>query len=424
MKILVVGSGGREHALVWKLAQSPSVAALYAWPGNAGIASVATCVAGSPLDLAAVADFAVSEGIDLTVIGPEDPLIAGIVDVLASRGRAAFGPRRAAAALEGSKVFAKHLFRKYGIPTADFETFDDPAEADAYIRRRGAPIVVKADGAAAGKGALVCPDLNSALKAVDRIMRRKEFGAAGDRVVVEACLSGPEASIKAFVDGETVVPMVPSQDHKRAYDYDTGPNTGGMGCYSPVPIVSEALLEEILNTILRPTVEALAAEGCPYQGALYAGLMLTSEGPRVLEYNCRFGDPETQVVLPRLESDLAEILQATAEGRLKEVAVRWSPRKAVCVVMASEGYPGAYPKGRAITGIEEAEALGDVVVFHAGTARRNGELVTNGGRVLGVTALGDDFAATIDRAYQAVERIRFEGAHYRRDIARQALEES
>jgi phosphoribosylamine--glycine ligase len=421
MRVLVVGSGGREHTLVWKLAQSPSVSALYAWPGNAGIAASATCMEGSATDLQAVADFVAAEDIDLTVVGPEDPLIAGMVDVLAARGRVAFGPRRAAAALEGSKVFAKHLFRKYHIPTADFATFDSPAEAEAYLRRRGAPIVVKADGAAAGKGVLVCPDLASAADAVDRIMRRKEFGAAGDRIVVEACLSGPEASIKAFVDGETVVPMVPSQDHKRAYDHDEGPNTGGMGCYSPVPLVSESLLEEVMDTILRPTVEALAAEGCPYQGVLYAGLMLTAEGPQVLEYNCRFGDPETQVVLPRLESDLAEVLQATTEGRLKEVDVRWSPRQAVCVIMASGGYPGAYEKGQVITGIEEAEALGDVVVFHAGTARRNGKLVTNGGRVLGVTALGDDFATTIDRAYQAVERIHFAGAHYRRDIARRAL---
>jgi len=422
MKILVVGAGGREHTLVWKLAQSPLVSELVALPGNAGIAAVARCVNMDPQDLPAVADFVDREEVDLTVIGPEDPLIAGLADVLLERGRKVFGPRANAALLEGSKVFAKELFRQYHIPTAAFEVFDDPGEAEAYLRRQEFPLVVKADGAALGKGVTVAPDLDTALRAVDDLMRKKLFGAAGNRIVVEECLTGPEASIQVFTDGETVVPMVPSQDHKRAYDHDQGPNTGGMGCYSPVPAVTDELFEEAIEHLLKPTVRAMAEEGRPYQGVLYGGLMLTAEGPKVLEYNCRFGDPETQVVLPRLESDLVEILLATAEGRLKEVEVRWSPRKAVCVVMASGGYPGAYEKGKVITGLEEVAQMEDVVVFHAGTARRNGDIVTNGGRVLGVTACGDTFRGTVDRAYEAVGRIHFEQAHYRRDIAWQAVQ--
>ncbi|HIE53124.1 MAG TPA: phosphoribosylamine--glycine ligase [Armatimonadetes bacterium] len=422
MKVLIVGSGGREHALAWKLAQSPAITQLYALPGNAGIAQQARCVPGDVENLEGLAAFAQREGIDLTVVGPEAPLIAGLADVLAARGLAVFGPTAEAAIIEGSKVFAKHLFRKYGIPTAQFETFDDPAEAEAYLRRQGAPIVVKADGLAAGKGSIVCRDLETAFRAVDQIMRERIFGDAGRQVVIEECLTGQEASIKVFTDGETVVPLVPSQDHKPVYDNDEGPNTGGMGCYSPVPAVSEELFTTIVETILKPTVWALAEEGRPYRGVLYGGLILTAEGPKVLEYNCRFGDPETQVVLPRLEGDLLEILQATVEGRLNEVEVRWSERKAVCVVMASGGYPGPYEKGKVITGLDQVAQLEDVVVFHAGTARREGEWVTNGGRVLGVTAMGDDFPSTIERAYAAVRRIHFEGVHFRRDIARRALQ--
>ncbi|MFQ6131516.1 MAG: phosphoribosylamine--glycine ligase [Armatimonadota bacterium] len=421
MKVLVVGSGGREHTLVWKLAQSPQIGKLFCAPGNAGISESAECVDIGAESIPELADFAERRKIDLTVVGPERPLIAGIVDEFEKRGLRCFGPRSEAAILEGSKAFTDELLAKYGIPSADFEAFDDPDQAKAYVRDKGAPIVIKADGDAAGKGVVVAQTVEQAEQAIHETMVDRIHGEAGKRLVVEECLVGQECSIKVFSDGEDIVPMVPSQDYKRAFDDDQGPNTGGMGCYSPVPAVDEALFDQILERLIRPTIQAMAAEGRPYRGVLYGGLMLTEEGPKLLEYNCRFGDPETQVVLPRLESDLLDLLLATVEGRLAEATARWRTDACVCVVLASGGYPGSYEKGRPIHGLERAAQMEDVVVFHAGTAREDGQLVTAGGRVLGVTALGDGFESAVGRVYQAVGEIEFEDVHYRRDIARRAL---
>ncbi len=421
MRVLVVGGGGREHALVWKLRQSPRVREVYCLPGNAGIARLARCVPGDPEDVRAVADFAQEERVDLTVVGPEAPLVAGLVDELARRGLPACGPTAAAAAIEGSKVFAKELMARHGIPTAAYRVFDDPAAAREYVERLGGPVVVKAEGLAAGKGVVVAPGPAEAAAAVEEIMVRRAFGEAGRRVVVEEYLEGEEVSVLALTDGERVLTLPSSQDHKRALDGDRGPNTGGMGAYSPAPVLTPDLAQRVEQEILLPAVRALAAEGRPYRGVLYAGLMLTAEGPKVLEFNCRFGDPETQAVLPRLEGDLADALEAAAGGDLRGVSLSWRPDAAVCVVLASEGYPGPYEKGRPISGLEEAEAMADVLVFHAGTVRRDGQVVTAGGRVLGVTGLGPTIAAARERAYEAVERIRFAGCHYRRDIAHRAL---
>jgi phosphoribosylamine--glycine ligase len=416
MKVLVVGGGGREHALVWKIAQSPKVSQIFCAPGNAGIAKLAQCVSIGAEDIVALADFAQREGIDLTVVGPEAPLCAGIVDEFQRRGLRIFGPTKYAAEIEGSKVFCRQLLSKWNIPSPKFATFDDPNEAKTYIRQRGAPIVVKADGLAAGKGSIVCTTLDEALRAVDRIMVEREFGDAGKRVVVEEFLEGREASVMVFTDGRMVKPMLPSRDHKRLLDNDQGPNTGGMGAYCPVPDIDAALYYEIVETIMKPTIAALAAEGRPYKGVLYGGLMLTKDGPKVLEFNCRFGDPETQAVLPLLDADLVEICEAVVNERLHEVDVQWKDGACICVVMASAGYPGAYEKGKVIAGIEEAEREEGVIVFHAGTAMKDGQLVTSGGRVLGVTAIGRDFAEAIERVYKAVSKIHFDGAHYRRDI--------
>ena len=355
MKVLVVGGGGREHALVWKIAQSPKVSQIFCAPGNAGIAKLAQCVSIGAEDIVALADFAQREGIDLTVVGPEAPLCAGIVDEFQRRGLRIFGPTKYAAEIEGSKVFCRQLLSKWNIPSPKFATFDDPNEAKTYIRQRGAPIVVKADGLAAGKGSIVCTTLDEALRAVDRIMVEREFGDAGKRVVVEEFLEGREASVMVFTDGRMVKPMLPSRDHKRLLDNDQGPNTGGMGAYCPVPDIDAALYYEIVETIMKPTIAALAAEGRPYKGVLYGGLMLTKDGPKVLEFNCRFGDPETQAVLPLLDADLVEICEAVVNERLHEVDVQWKDGACICVVMASAGYPGAYEKGKVITGIEEAE---------------------------------------------------------------------
>jgi phosphoribosylamine--glycine ligase len=416
MKVLVVGGGGREHALVWKIAQSPKVSQIFCAPGNAGIAKLAQCVPIGAEDIVALADFAQREGIDLTVVGPEAPLCAGIVDEFQRRGLRIFGPTKSAAEIEGSKVFCRQLLAKWRIPSPKFAAFDDPNEAKSYIRRQGAPIVVKADGLAAGKGSIVCSTLDEALRAVDRIMVEREFGDAGKRIVVEEFLIGREASVMVFTDGRTVKPMLPSRDHKRLLDNDQGPNTGGMGAYCPVPDIDASLYDEIVETIMKPTIAALAAEGRPYKGVLYGGLMLTKEGPKVLEFNCRFGDPETQAVLPLLDADLVDICEAVIDERLHEVDVRWKDGACICVVMASAGYPGAYEKGKVITGIEEAEGEEGVIVFHAGTAMKDGQLVTSGGRVLGVTAIGRDFAEAVERVYKAVSKIHFDGAHYRRDI--------
>ena len=421
MRILVVGGGGREHALAWKLAQSPEVSGLYAAPGNPGIAEVAECV---PIKADAIADlgaFAARERIDLTVVGPELPLALGLADHFAERGLPVFGPSRAAAELEGSKVFAKQLFARYGIPTARFGVFDDPAKARDFVHDLGGRAVVKADGLAAGKGAIVCRDLAAAEQAIGDMLERRVFGEAGARVVVEELLEGEELSFFALTDGERICPLAAAQDHKAIFDDDRGPNTGGMGAYSPPPVLDATLARRILDGVIRPTVRAMAAEGRPYRGVLFAGLMLTAEGPKVLEYNVRHGDPECQTLVVRLAADLLPICRAVAEGQGLPETVAWRPEAAVCVVLASAGYPGSYPTGQPIAGLEAAGARPGVTVFHAGTARRDGRLVTAGGRVLGVTALGADIPAAIQAAYEAVGDIHFEGMHYRRDIGRRAL---
>jgi phosphoribosylamine--glycine ligase len=421
MRVLVIGSGGREHALVWKLKQSPQVKQLFAAPGNAGIAELAECTDISASEVRRLADFAAKKGIDLTVVGPELPLTLGIADEFESRGLRIFGANQQAAILEGSKVFAKRLMKKYKIPTGFFQTFYRADDARRYIQDVGAPIVVKADGLASGKGALVCQTVKEALDAVKIIMEDRIFGDAGEKVVVEEFLSGEEASFLAFTDGETVLPMASSQDHKPVFDDDKGPNTGGMGAYSPAPLVADEVHRKIMEQIMIPTVKAMAAEGRPYRGVLYAGLMIKNGEPRALEFNARFGDPEAQPLLMRMESDLFPILEAVVDRRLHEVEMRWRPEPAVCVVMASGGYPGVHEKGKVISGLRAAARLKDVVVFHAGTALAGGKVVTNGGRVLGVTALGKDIPDAIARAYRAVEKIRWEGVHYRTDIGRKAL---
>ncbi|MCX7599210.1 MAG: phosphoribosylamine--glycine ligase [Armatimonadetes bacterium] len=422
MRVLLIGSGGREHALAWKLASSPALKELWCAPGNAGIARHARLLDIAAEDLDGLVAWATAHRPDLVIVGPERPLIRGLADRLTAAGVAVYGPQAAAARLEGSKAFTNELLARHGLGQKEFAVFTDPVSAKAYIRRKGAPIVVKADGDAFGKGVKVASTVAEAEEFVDRCMVDKIFGPAGETVVIEECLFGQECTIKVFTDGETVLPMVPSQDYKRVGDGDTGPNTGGMGCYSPVPVLDEQTFAYVVTRIIQPTVRALADEGIRYVGTLYAGVILTPKGPRVLEYNCRFGDPETQVVLPRLESDLLEILQAAVGGRLQEVRPQWSDRRCVCVVMASGGYPEEYEKGKIITGIGDAEELEDVVVFHAGTAQRDGQLVTSGGRVLGVTALGNSFATARSRAYEAVSRISFEKCYYRRDIALRAVE--
>ncbi|MBS4023778.1 MAG: phosphoribosylamine--glycine ligase [Dethiobacter sp.] len=424
MRVLVVGGGGREHTLVWKLAQSPRVQKIYCAPGNAGIAGLAECVPIDASDVKKLINFAVEHGVGLAVIGPEAPLSAGIVDEFTAAGLPAFGPGREAAQLEGSKVFAKKLMEKYDIPTAQSRTFTNATAALDYIREKGAPLVVKADGLAAGKGVVVAQTLAGAQEAVQLIMVKREFGDAGNQVIIEEFLEGEEVSVLAFTDGHTVIPMVSSQDHKAAYDNDSGPNTGGMGAYSPAPVLTPQLLTMVEEQILHPTVRALRSEGIIFKGVLYAGLMITAKGPKVLEYNARFGDPECQVVLPRLKNDLCAVMMSVINNRLHEKQLEWHENHTVCVVMASGGYPGSYKKGMAINGLNEAAALDDVFVFHAGTAFKKGKTVTAGGRVLGVTAWGDTLPQALDRAYKAVDVITFEGAHYRRDIGQKALRRS
>ncbi len=421
MRVLVVGSGGREHALIWKLKQSPRIKQLFAAPGNAGIAELAECADLGASEVRRLADFAAKRGIDLTVVGPELPLTLGIVDEFESRGLRIFGTNQRAAILEGSKVFAKRLMKKYKIPTGFFQTFYRVEDAKRYIQDVGAPIVVKADGLASGKGAIVCQTVKEALDAIKIIMEDRVFGDAGEKVVVEEFLSGEEASFLAFTDGETVLPMASSQDHKAVFDDDKGPNTGGMGAYSPAPVVTDEVHRKIMEQVMIPTVKAMAAEGRPYRGVLYAGLMIKGGEPKTLEFNARFGDPEAQPLLMRMESDLLPVLEAVVDRRLHEADIHWRPEPAVCVVMAAGGYPGAHAKGKAISGLRAAARLKDVVVFHAGTALSGGKVVTSGGRVLGVTALGKDVPDAIARAYRAVEKIRWEGAHYRTDIGRKGL---
>jgi phosphoribosylamine--glycine ligase len=420
MKILIVGGGGREHALAWKLAAERGVTVFTA-PGNGGTARVGTNVPIGAEDIDALLAFAKKEKIDLTVVGPEAPLVLGITDLFRKEGLTVFGPSKAAAQIEGSKSFSKRLMEKYRIPTATFAEFTDPVEAKKYIEQAGAPIVVKADGLAAGKGVILCETAAEACAAVDAIMVKREFGDAGDRVVVEEYLTGEEASFLAFTDGKTVVPLASSQDHKAIYDGDKGPNTGGMGAYSPAPVVDDAVFGRIMDEVMLPTVAGMAREGSPYLGILYAGLMIKDGVPKVLEFNARFGDPEAQPLLVRLKTDLSEVLLAAVAGRLEEVKLVWDERPSVCVVMASGGYPGAYEKGKVIEGIEAAERLPDVVVFQAGTKIDGNDLVTSGGRVLGVTALGDTLNAAIERAYEAVGKIGWEGAYWRRDIGAKGL---
>ncbi len=422
MQVLVIGSGGREHALAWKIAQSARVTKLWAAPGNAGISEVGECVDISASEIRPLADFAKRERIDLTVVGPEVPLTLGIVDEFERRGLRVFGPNRDAAIIEGSKVFTKDLMKKYHIPTGFYQSFSNANEAKRCIQEIGAPIVVKADGLAAGKGAIVCLKVSEALDAVTQIMEERVFGDAGDRVVIEEYLEGEEASFLAFSDGETVLPMASSQDHKRIFDDDQGPNTGGMGAYSPAPVVTEAIHQQVMERVMVPAVKGMAAEGRRYKGVLYAGLMIKAGEAKVLEFNARFGDPEAQPLLIRMASDLVPILEAAAEGRLQGHTIEWKAEPSVCVVMASGGYPGPYERGYPIAGLREAAEEPGVVVFHAGTGRANGQVVTSGGRVLGVTALGRDIREAISRAYRAVKKIHWKGAHYRTDIGRRALD--
>ena len=422
MKILVIGSGGREHALAWKLKDSPHTEKLYAIPGNPGMAALAECVPQiSPTDNAAVVAFAKENGIDLVVVGPEAPLAGGIVDALAAAGIKAFGPAKLAAEIEGSKAFSKDLMKKYGIPTAKYEVFSDAAAARAYVKAEGAPIVVKADGLAAGKGVVVAMTEAEALAAVDEIMEGEAFGAAGSRVVIEEFMTGEEVSILAFTDGRTIRAMIPSQDHKRAYDGDEGPNTGGMGAYAPAPVAPPALVAEVQKTVLEPTIRAMEKEGRLYKGCLYAGLMVTEDGAKVVEFNCRFGDPETEVVLPLLKGDLVEIMLACIDGNLADVEIPWSAGAAVTVVLAAGGYPKVYEKGAEITGLAEAAAKG-CLVFHAGTAEKDGAVVTAGGRVLNIVAEAADIRAAVEKAYRGVDCVHFADAFCRRDIAHRALE--
>lgn len=420
MKVLLVGNGGREHALAWKIAQCRRVKKMFCGPGNAGTADLAENLDIPAEDVPGLVAFARRERIDLVVVGPEDALCAGIVDAMESEGIRAFGPSKAAAKLEGDKAFAKQLMRQYAIPTAEARIFNAYRDARTYIATRDAGLVVKAAGLAKGKGVIVCDDPAEALLAIDRIMVQREFGAAGETIVVEERLAGPEASILAFVDGRNIYIMESAQDHKPVGDGDTGPNTGGMGAYSPTPIITEEILSQVERQVFVPIIDALHREETPYRGVLYAGLMLTHNGPKVLEFNCRFGDPETQPILFRLQTDLVEVMEAVLDGRLDKVTLRWDPRPAICVVVAAGGYPGEYPKGQEITGLADA-ASDDVVVFHAGTRRIGGKVVTAGGRVLGVTARGKTLADAQRLAYEATAKIRFEGAYYRTDIGSKAL---
>jgi phosphoribosylamine--glycine ligase len=421
MKILVVGGGGREHALAWKLVQSRHCDALFAAPGNPGMAKVGRCVPISSDDIAGLVAFAKKEKIGLTVVGPEAPLIDGIVDAFQKAGLRVFGPNREAAQVEGSKAWSKQVMTSAAVPTAEYRSFQTRDAALRYVDNHEEPLVVKASGIAAGKGVFVCAGQQEARDAVETIMGKKAFGAAGETVVIEERMTGEEASILAFVDEKTIYTLESSQDHKPALDGDLGPNTGGMGAYSPAPVVTDRVQGQVDREILVPMVHGMKTEGAPYSGLLYAGVMVTAGGPKVLEFNCRFGDPEAQPLLMRLQSDLVEALEAVIDNRLDEITLRWDPRPAVCVVMASGGYPGEYEKGKEITGLEAADAMKDVVVFHAGTREEDGRILTAGGRVLGVTALGADITEARDRAYEAVKAIRFPRAHYRTDIGAKAI---
>jgi len=421
VRVLVIGSGGREHALAWKLSQSPLVEKIFCAPGNAGIAQLATCIDISTANIEAIRRFAVENAIDLTVVGPEAALVAGIVDEFEAQGLKIFGPSRDAAMIEGSKTYAKQLMQKYHIPTANFLIFDDYHKACEHVKKAPVPLVIKTDGLAAGKGAVVARSRDEALLALERMMVKKEFGNTGAKVVVEEFMQGEEVSVLALSDGENLLILPPAQDHKAVFDNDEGPNTGGMGAYSPAPVATLELMQNIRRQILEPTIRALAHEGRRYRGVLYAGLMITQDGPKVVEFNCRFGDPEAQVILPLIESDLAEAMLRVAFGSLQDYELKVSSNWAVGVVMASGGYPGSYQTGKAINGLDKV-ADKDVMIFHAGTALDSqGRFVTNGGRVLVATGMGDSFTAARTRAYEAISKINFEGAHYRKDIGDKAL---
>ena len=413
MKVLVVGSGGREHAIVWALSKSPRVTELYCAPGNAGIAALATCVPVGATDVEAMVSWAVEHQMDFVVVAPDDPLALGMVDALEAAGIPAFGPRKDAAVIEASKAFSKELMRKYHIPTAKYATFTDMDQAIAYIHEQGAPIVVKADGLALGKGVTVAATEEEAVEAVRAMMADNKFGASGSTVVIEECMTGPEVTVLCFADGEHISPMPSSQDHKRAYDGNQGPNTGGMGAITPAPCYTPEIAQRCVKEIFEPTMAAMKAEGRPFQGVLYFGLMLTAEGPKVVEYNARFGDPECQALLMRLDTDLMDIFEACVKDTLDQVDIRWKREAACCLVLASGGYPLSYEKGKVIEGLDQ---VADAVVFHAGTAEKDGRIVTNGGRVLGVTALGEDLEAAIRNAYQAAQPIHFDQMHFRTDI--------
>jgi phosphoribosylamine---glycine ligase len=425
MKILVIGSGGREHALVWKLSQSQHAKKIFCTPGNAGISQLAECIPFNGDDISGLAEFCNKEKINFTVVGPEVPLCAGIVDEFSKCGLEIFGPNKAAALMEGSKVFSKTIMAKYKVPTAAFEIFDDPGAAKKYIDKINRPCVVKADGLAAGKGVVVAQNPDEAKQAVKAMMEERIFGPAGDKIIVEDCLQGQEASILVFTDSREVIPLASSQDHKRVFDADKGPNTGGMGAYSPAPVVTRPIFQEILEKIVYRTIDGLMKEGITYKGVLYAGVMLTPEGPKALEFNVRFGDPETQAILPRLKSDLLEVMMATSNQTLSKVVksggLQWDNRACGCVVCASGGYPGAYQKDKEIFGLEDAAKIRDTIIFHAGTRLAAGKCLTSGGRVLGVTGLGRTIKDAVNKAYLAVDKIHFEGMHFRKDIGANAI---
>lgn len=427
MRILVVGSGGREHALCWKISKSLKCEKLYCAPGNGGISEIAQIVNIAADDVEGLLDFAKTEKIDLTVVGPEMPLVGGIVDKFQKSGLKVFGPSKDLARVEGSKVFSKELMKRLGVPTADFRVFDNADEALKYIGTKKAPLVVKADGLCAGKGVVVAKTSEDAASAVKSMMIDKIFGDAADRIIIEECLAGEEASIIVISDGENVVPLASSQDHKRIFDGDRGPNTGGMGAYSPAPVVTEDIFKKVMDEVIYPVVRGLAKEGKEYKGALYAGIMLTKDGPKALEFNARFGDPETQAILPRLKSDLVDVIERAIDGKLGGYSLEWDARPCVSVVVASGGYPGNYKKGMKIEGLEEVKKMKDVVVFHAGTktGKRSTDkvntFITNGGRVLNVTAMGDDIKKAMDNCYNAVRKIKFDKMHYRNDIGYKAL---
>jgi len=424
MKVLVIGSGGREHSLVWKIEQSEKVSKIFCAPGNAGIKKLAECVAIDATDIKRLVEFAKKNEIDLTIVGPESSLVEGVVDAFESAGLRIFGPNKKGAILEGSKVFTKEFLKKYNIPSAAFKVFKDPKKAKKYIDKCGAPIVVKADGLAAGKGVIVSSTVQQAKDAVDFIMKKKAFGAAGDKIVIEQCLKGEEASFIAFTDGKTILPLPTSQDHKAVFDGDQGPNTGGMGAYSPAPVVTDEIAQHVMDRVMLPTVRGLAAEGRPYKGMLYAGLMIDKGKVNVLEFNCRFGDPEAQPLLMRLKSDIIDIFNASIDGTLADIEMKIDPRPTICVVMSSGGYPGAYETGKPIRGLSKAAAVEGVEVFHAGTEVVNRRISTAGGRVLGITAVGKDLKTAINRAYKAVGEISWTQAYYRKDIGAKAIHRS